>query len=149
MNSTLFAQSSINNKNEKESYDLALVSCVAVWGDKGTVTVTWTVRNDGQATCPLIGKREESLVSYIVDGSSEKSTAANANDWSRLADSSPLVCLKKELRPGDTATGSFTFNVSDQKKELVSYKVTLSSEWAGCVDINKENNIYIGGLTRR
>ena len=53
----------------------------------------------------------------------------------------------KELRPGDTATGNFTFD-SSGKTGLVCYRVTLNTERTGVVEKNTTNNIYIGRIPK-
>lgn len=123
--------------------DLALVSCAASWGAPGQVTITWTAQNKGTANCRLVGARGESLVSYIVEGSPKDKATASGSDWVLLAESSPLIVQTKELRPGATATGSFTFTGST-RESLVCYRVTLNTDNIGSADSNPTNNIYIG-----
>lgn len=68
---------------------------------------------------------------------------ASGSDWVLLAESSPLIVQTKELRPGSTATGSFTF-AGAIRESLVCYCVTLNTDNIGSGDSNPANNIYIG-----
>ncbi|MBK8565886.1 MAG: hypothetical protein IPN76_21720 [Saprospiraceae bacterium] len=130
--------------------DLALVSCTSKWLNKEQVSVTWTVRNDGTANCPLTGKNGESLVPLIIDGTSNKTAdAAASNDWKSLLSPDEAIYMKYgDLRPGETATGSFVFKVNEgvwnHEEQLVSYRVTLDTDNIGTKELNKENNVYVG-----
>ena len=134
-----------NGSRPQGSPDLALVDCKAVWGAPGQVAITWTVRNIGKAVCQLEDIKGENLVSYIVEASKKDPSLSVASDWVQVSERSPLVSLIKDLRPGATATGNFTFE-SDSKEGFVCYRVTLNTENIGGVEINKENNIYIGRI---
>ncbi len=121
------------------SADLALVSCKTWWTSDGQVQVEWTVRNDGKGACPLTDQGN-SLVTYTVDGTKDRNANANAGNWQQLQDSSPLICEKEQLKPGETATGTFTFE-STKESGLVSYRVSLS---CGNWDQKPQNNVYVG-----
>jgi CARDB len=129
--------------------DLALVSCTSKWLNKEQVSVTWTVRNDGTAICPLTGKNGEGLVSLNVDGTFSKTADAASNDWRSLVSPDEAIYMKYgDLRPGETATGSFVFKVNEgvwnHEEQLVSYRVTLDTDNIGTKELNKENNVYVG-----
>lgn len=121
-------------------FDLALISCKAVWLGNGIVNVEWTVRNDGRGKCPLTTKEGNNLVSYTVDATGDKNANANAGNWQQVQGSTLLEADSKELAPGETATGSFTFN-TDGNKDLVSYRVSLD---CGSNDQKRQNNVYVG-----
>ncbi len=123
-------------------FDLALVSCKTSWLGNGQVQVEWTVRNDGRGNCPLISKEGASLVTYTVDATGDKNANAQAGNWQQVQNSAPLESDSKQLAPGETATGSFTFN-TDGNKDLVSYRVSLD---CGGSDLKQQNNIYIGQI---
>ncbi|MCC6726303.1 MAG: hypothetical protein IT258_17480 [Saprospiraceae bacterium] len=132
-----------DTENSRVQPDLALISCKTSWLGNGIVNVEWTVRNDGKGNCPLISKEGSSLVSYTVDGTGDKNANAQAGNWLKLQENTPLDAPTKELAPGDTATGNFTFD-TEGKKELVSYRVSLEID--NGIDQKRENNVYVGQI---
>jgi hypothetical protein len=141
----------LNVDSSRTQFDLALISCKTSWLGNGIVNVEWTVRNDGRGTCPLLDKEGQPLVSYTVDGSTSikdgSSQATGGGSWSPVAEPASLDITSKDLAPGQTATGSFTFDtksgVWNHEEQVVSYRVSLN---CGIGDLKQQNNVYVGQI---
>jgi hypothetical protein len=139
----------LNVDSSRTQFDLALISCKTAWLGNGIVNVEWTVLNDSRAKCPLTDSNGNNLVAYTVDATVDKNANAQAGNWQQVQDSAPLQSDVKELAPGETATGSFTFDtkagVWNHEEQIVSYRVSLD---CGSKDQKRQNNVYVGQIGR-
>ncbi|MCC6726305.1 MAG: hypothetical protein IT258_17490 [Saprospiraceae bacterium] len=117
----LFAQSAFSQEDGELQDNLRFVSLKATKQRNGLVSYAWSIRNDGSKSVPLTDLKGNSLVSYAVEGSSKREAETNA-DFQLVQENVPLNCGKRELKPGETASGSFTL---PSQKELVSYRVSV------------------------
>jgi hypothetical protein len=144
---TLAIQTSSAQRYLSENVDIALVKCQTVKLNKELVQVNFTLRNNGKTACKLADENGESLVSFITDGSSNKTPSLNTFGDGAVRLSPEGITIKiTELKPGEVATGSFTFNVPviiNHEEQLVSYLVTLGTERIGN-DLNLGNNAICG-----
>lgn len=130
-----------------ENVDIALVKCQTVKLSKELVQVNFTLRNNGKTTCKLADENGESLISFITDGSNNKTPSLTAfGDGSVRLTPDGIIIKITELKPGEVTTGSFTFNVPviiNHEEQLASYLVTLDTERLGN-DLNLGNNAICG-----
>lgn len=116
----LFTQSAFSQEGS-ELQDLRFISLKASKQRNGLVSYAWSIRNDGSKTVQLTDLKGNPLVSYAVEGSSKREPFDNA-DFQLVQENVPLNCGKRELKPGETATGTFTL---PSQKELASYRVSV------------------------
>ncbi len=131
--------------SENVNLDIALVKCQTVQISRDLVQVNFTLRNNGKSTCKLADKNGDSLVNFSIDGSSNKAPTLDSFDGSARLAPQGITIKITELGPGETATGSFTFDygVWNHEEQLVSYLVTLDTERLGD-DLNLGDNAVCG-----
>jgi hypothetical protein len=117
----LFMQSAFSQEDGELQDNLRIVSLKATKQRNNLVSYAWSIRNDGQKTAALVDTKGNPLVSYAVEGSSKREPFDNA-DFELVQENVPLNCGKRELKPGETVSGSFTLPAT---KDLVSYRVSL------------------------
>lgn len=145
---TAFAlQTSNAQRYLTENVDIALVKCQTVQISRDVVQVNFTLRNNAKTACKLADKNGESLLSFVIEGSSNKtpSLTSFSNNSKRLGTDGITIKIT-ELKPGEITTGSFTFNVPvvvNHEEQLVSYLVTLDTEKLGN-DLNIGDNALCG-----
>lgn len=143
----LAIQTSSAQRYLSENVDIALVKCQTVQISRDVVQVNFTLRNNGKAACKLADENGESLVGFITDGTSNKNpTLASFGDKATRLGTDGITIKITELKPGESTTGSFTFNVPvviNHEEQLVSYLVTLDTERLG-TDTNAANNAVCG-----
>jgi hypothetical protein len=119
--STSLSTKATAQDGDKVMEHLGFVSLKATKLKNGLVSYAWSIRNNGPQTIQLTDPKGSSLVSYAVEGSSKREPFDNA-DFQLVQENVPLNCGKRELKPGETASGTFTL---PSQKELVSYRVSV------------------------
>ncbi len=126
----LFAQSAFSQEDGELQDNLRFVSLKATKQRNGLVSYAWSIRNDGSKTVPLTDLKGNPLVSYAVEGASKREAETNA-DFQLVQENVPLNCGKRELKPGESVSGTFTLPAT---KDLVSYRLSLVDPAVGYIE---------------
>ena len=126
----LFSQTAFSQEDGELQDNLRIVSLKATKQRNNLVSYAWSIRNDGSKILPLVDPKGNPLVSYAVEGSSKRE-AETSVDFELVQDNVPLNCGKRELKPGESVSGSFTLPA---KKELVSYRLSLVDPVRGYIE---------------
>ncbi len=126
----LFEPSAFSQDGSELKDDLHFVSLKATKQRNGLVSYAWSIRNDGAKTIQLTDPKGSPLVSYAVEGSSKREPFDNA-DFQLVQENVPLNCGKRELKPGESVSGTFSLPAV---KDLVSYRLSLVDPALGYVE---------------
>ncbi len=124
------AQPALAQDGDKLPDDLRLVSLKATKLRTGLVSYAWTLKNEGTTLAQLADQRGNALVSYAVEGSSKREPFDRV-DFQLVQDNVPLNCGKRELKPGESVSGTFSLPAV---KDLVSYRLSLMDPALGYVE---------------
>jgi hypothetical protein len=125
----LFMQSAFSQEDGELQDNLRFVSLKATKQRSGLVSYAWSIRNDGSKSVPLTDIKGNPLVSYAVEGASKRE--ALDSDFQLVQENVPLNCGKRELKPGESVSGTFTLPAT---KDLVSYRLSLVDPAVGYIE---------------
>lgn len=116
--------------------DLSLISATVKREGTDQLNVIWSIKNTGDGTAADISD----LVSLNVESSAKPNRAGEAHTWILRGNQLPLGNGKRELKPGETVSGSSLIACSAQ--DLVSLRVSLYIEQEN-YELKKENNSLV------
>ena len=100
------------------------------------LNVIWSIKNTGDATATEF----DNLVALNVESSNKAVRAGVANDWVLRGNRLPLNISKKELKAGETISGSCLISCSAQDLVCLRVSIDLENEF---YELQKGNNTLV------